>query len=110
MFKKTKRSYERIKAHFLVKYTLPDGKWRVSFCRNLSASGALIYSAAADAAAGDEVALKINVPGRGEPARVKGRVVRVVKMRGLPGYETAVSFTEIDPETAGFLHKKAGNR
>ncbi len=99
---KTERSLTRITVHYLVKYTLPDGRVRISFCRNLSAIGMLLHSPE-HIESGCVLPLKINVSGRQDAICVKGEVLRAVKLRAHFGFEVALKFTEIDENSKEFL-------
>ncbi len=106
LFKK-RRKFKRIKAHHLIKYKSLSEKNEgiVSFARNLSAGGVLMY-ANKPSILGDILEIIINFPGADSPIMVKGKVLRTKELKKIGGYEIAVQFVDTSKEVFELMQKQ----
>jgi c-di-GMP-binding flagellar brake protein YcgR len=107
MFFKHRRKFKRIGAHHLVKFKSLSGKDEpiISFARNLSAGGVLLY-AKKSGVLGDVLEVTINFPGADKPISVKGKVLRSKELKKIGGYEIAVQFINISKEEFELMQKR----
>ena len=104
--RKERRKYARINVHHNLKYKVSSRNiGNISFARNLSAGGVLLYSKN-QIFVGEEVELEILSLAHSRSIRVKGKVVRVRKLEKIGYFEVGVEFLEINPEERDFINKK----
>jgi c-di-GMP-binding flagellar brake protein YcgR len=106
IFKK-RRKFNRISAHHLVKYKRieDDSQPMLSFARNLSAGGVLLY-ASEPGVIGDRLQVTINFPGAEKPIVAEGKVLRSKQLKKIGGYEIGVEFINIDEKEFELMKNK----
>lgn len=107
MLFKRRRKFKRISVHHLIKYRSLSEKEEVSvsFSRNLSAGGVLLY-AKKPGVLGDVLEVIINFPGTDNPIVVKGKILRSKELKKIGGYEIAVQFIDISREEFDLMQKR----
>ena len=106
-FKKEQRKFVRIQAHHLLKYKVVDSEEaarELSFARNVSAGGVLFY-ADKKIPPGKLVELEINLPEH-PTIKVVAKVVRVVSLKKIGGFEMGAEFVNIDDGDRKFMDEK----
>ena len=106
-FKKEQRKFVRIQAHHLLKYKVVGSEEiprAISFARNISAGGVLFY-ADKKIPPGKLVELDINLPEH-PTIKVVAKVVRVVPLKKIGGFEMGAEFINIDEEDRKFMDEK----
>ncbi len=97
-----KRGFMRLEEHHLLKYKIMVKGQKLSYARNISASGVLFFSNE-PFAMGDVVDMEIIFPSYKEPIRARARVIRIKELQERNGFEVGSEFTEISEKAKNFI-------
>lgn len=110
-FPKERRRFVRLGVHHLVKYRVLDDKevsGTLCFARNISAGGVLFHSEVS-LEPGKFVELQINFPSYPEPIKAIGKILRVLPLQMVGGFDVAVEFVNVDNDAKEFIDKRILN-
>jgi c-di-GMP-binding flagellar brake protein YcgR len=100
-----RRKFVRLKAHHLLKYKLMDKEEALSFARNISAGGVLFH-AEEFIPEGSMVELLVNFPSYPGPIKAVAKVVRVVPLPKVGGFDIGAEFVNIEEKAREYMNQK----
>ena len=110
-FPKERRRFIRLGVHHLVKYRVLDEKetsGTLCFARNISAGGVLFHSDTS-VEPGKFIELQINFPSYPNPIKAVGKILRVLPLKLVGGFDVAVEFVNVDNDAKEFINKRILN-
>ncbi len=105
-----KRKFKRIEKFFVVVTKLADDTspdWTIVNLENIS-EGGILFNHTEPFAKGTRLSIQIKVLPNRPPVQCVGTVVRAQKLGELNLYESAVQFTEVNPDGRTLIHEALG--